>query len=250
MAQPTASSIIGNNISDNRGAGVHLTTSGQLYTGAIDQRAFSSNDVHHNAVEGASCSPAEATQSSSQIVVDGPITGTDLTVPDQGCSADTSGLAPCVPCGPDPDTNCTGPNSNYDRDFLCYWGAANDGTAASRNDSQSACVSMNNPDGADSGGINNHCLWNGTQCRFAWDLGGREGIAECDSSKNRIYGYVNDPIQDPSTQRGLAAKFGAYVKARRNIWGPGGPFNGIFESAEGNSRIDANDDCGSSSTCP
>ena len=251
VAQPTASTILSNNIFNNRGAGVHLGPSAQRYIGDADQQAFSANDVHHNAVEGTSCSPAEATQTSSQIVVDGPITGTDPSVTNQpGCLGDTSGVAPCVPCGADPDSNCMGPNSNMTGDFVCYWGASNDGTATTSNDSQAECNAMNNPNGAESGGVNNHCLWNGTQCRLAWDMGGREGVESCDSSRNRIFGYVNDQNQDPSTQKGLAAHFGAYVKARRNVWGTGGSINGIFESAASDSRIDPNDDCGSISTCP
>lgn len=254
VAQATSSTIVSNNIYDNRGAGVHLGTSTQRYIVGPDERTFSSNDVHHNAVTGEGCVPATASQADSQIVVDGPISGTDPTVSNQsasGCPTDTDGGVPCVPCGSDPDSNCMGPNSlSFDRDFICYWGAANDGTAASRNDSPTNCNQMNNPNGPDSGGINNHCLWNGTQCRFAWDMGGREGIAECDSSRNRIYGYVNDQIQNPASQKGLAAKFGAYVRARRNTWGSGGPLNGIYEDTSSDSRIDPDDDCGSISTCP
>jgi len=117
-------------------------------------------------------------------------------------------------------------------------------------DTQSECNALSNPNGVSSNGINNHCVWTGVACTVAWDMGGREGTGECDSSRNRIFAYVNNPNADPSTQRGVAALNDAMVRARRNTWGVGGASNGTFEDSSSNARIDANDDCGSISTCP
>ena len=65
-----------------------------------------------------------------------------------------------------------------------------------------------------------------------------------------LYAYVNDEIftLSPFTQRGVYAQKGAYVRARRNIWGVGGPENGITPDNDPNSAIDADNDCGSGPT--
>lgn len=112
----------------------------------------------------------------------------------------------------------------------------------------STCLALNDPNEANSNGINNHCVWTGVACTVAWGLGGREGGESCDSSQNRIFAYVNDQNLDPATQKGISAFNGANVNARRNTWGSGGATNGVFASP--GSVIDPNDDCGSISTCP
>lgn len=115
-------------------------------------------------------------------------------------------------------------------------------------DTLSECVGLNNPNGILSNGVNNHCAWTGTTCTVAWDMSGRSGVESCDSSRNRIFAYVNDQNASQSTQKGVAALNGAIVGARRNVWGSGGPGNATF--SEFGSLIDSSDDCGSISTCP
>ena len=267
----TATTILSNNIYGNAGAGTYIKRGFQKALGYVDRRTVSANDTHHNAVTPADqCSVALADEFQSQMVWDGRIGQTDdsVTVTPQNqanCTVNPTNGS-CVPCGPalpnsvdGASTQCIGPNSNYEADYRCFWGlddglpladVEDNGVASERNDSQAECLAMNNPNSPESDGVNNHCLWNGTQCRIAWDMGGREGVEACDSSRNRIFAYVNDQNEDPFGQKGVAATNGAYVRARRNIWGSGGAVNGIFENSIGNSRVDPNDDCGSISTCP
>jgi hypothetical protein len=229
VTAPTASMILGNNIYDNGQGGVHFSRSSQRYDENSQlQRTFSGNDVHHNAVSGTSCHFSSADQTVSQIVFDGPIAGTDPTVSDTGPT-------------PGPDEVA------YPLDHRCYWGQS---VADGRITSAIACNNLNDPGDSfpDSGGISNHCLWNGTQCRLAWDVGGEEGSFSCDSGVNRIFAYVNDPIVSQQTQKGIYATNGAYVRARRNIWGTGGASEGFF--ADSFAEIDTENDCGAISICP
>ena len=230
----TGSTILSNNVFNNRGPGLHMSTSRQISLENPDRRTIAGNDFHHNAVTGSPdvCTAQAADQSSSQVVFDGPVSGTDPVV---------SNMAPDI--GPDPQL--------YPLDYRCYWGA-DDSDAVT---TLAACNNVNNPGPTfedESGGINNHCLWNGTQCRLAWEFGGTEGTAECDSSRNRTYAYINDITAPgaPATQRGVFATNGAYVRARRNIWGVLGPNSGVFADDTEDARIDADNDCGSISTCP
>jgi hypothetical protein len=224
VTAPTASMILANNIYDNGQGGVHFSRSSQRYQDNAERRSFNANDVHHNAVVGTPCVPAAADQTASQIVFDGPIVGTDPTVSDAGPNP-----------GPDPLA--------YPLDHRCYWGqSVGDGRITTGTD----CVNMSDPGSPDSGGINNHCLWNGTQCRFAWDVGGEEGPS-CVGT-NRIFAYVNDPVGPQDTQKGIFATNGAYVRARENSWGPGGGLNGFYANA--GAIVDYNNECGPLSTCP
>jgi len=115
-------------------------------------------------------------------------------------------------------------------------------------DTAAECNALSDPTGPQSNGRNNHCMWTGASCVVAWDMGGTEGSVECDSSRNRIFAYVNDANDDPSTQKGVFATNGAYTRARRNTWGVGGANNGTFEDQS--SQIDSNNDCGAIATCP
>jgi hypothetical protein len=212
---------------------MHFSTSYQIAIPNPDRRTISSNEIHHNAITGSPdvCTAQAADQSASQVIFDGPVSGTDPTVSNEG-----------VDIGPD--------QALYPLDYRCYWGADD----SDRVTTLAECNSLGNPGDTfpESGGINNHCIWNGTQCRLAWDVGGTESTGPCDSSTNRIFAYINDPLAPgaPSTQRGVFATNGAYVRARRNIWGTLGPTSGYFADASNDARVDPDNDCGSVATCP
>jgi len=231
-ARRTESAILSNNVHDNTGPGLYARRSFQKALATADRRTVSANDFHHNSVVGTNaCTPAEADESASQVVFDGPVGGTDPTVSDV-----------VDPIGPDPE---------FTEDYRCYWGADDtNGRTLTLTD----CNNLGNPGPTfpESGGVANHCLWNGTQCRVAWDIGGVESQQACDSSQNRIFAYVNDPAAPgaPATQRGVFATNGAYVRARRNTWGVGGATNGVVGDVATGARVDSDNDCGSISTCP
>lgn len=223
----TAHRLLANNIYSNAQSGIHIRTSHQWYTDTPDRRAMSSNDVHHNGVQGAGCVVGADVQIASQIIFDGPIATADPAV--------SSSV---------PDT---GPNpTDYPEDHRCYFGA----DTSARIQTAEACNSLNDPSGPESDGVNNHCVWNGSQCRIAWQAGGTEELGACGSASNRIFAYVNDPGAPPATQRGIFATGGAYVNARRNWWRLGGIADNVFVDAASGSLVDADNACGTVSSCP
>ncbi len=229
VAARTGSTILDNNVYNNALSGLYMSTSTQVSVLTDDRRTISSNQFHHNAVTG-QCTHDTGDQVASQVVFDGPVSGTDPSVSDVAPNA-----------GPDPVL--------YPLDYRCYWGADD----SDRVDTHAACNNVNRPGPTfadESGGISNHCMWNGTQCRLAWDIGGTESSGICDSTLNRIYAYVNDGIMDPATQRGVYASNGAYVRARFDTWGVLGPFAGVYADQNSDAQVDSDNDCGSVSTCP
>lgn len=227
----TTSKILANNIYGNRGSGVYIKTSYQDYftNNFREDRAFSSNDVHRNAVtpvETNVCTAAAgARQSASQIVFDGPIATMDLD------------FDPAM--GPDATA--------YPDDSACYWGPDPGATPIA---TEAECNNLNNPAPAFGDGVIRHCIWNGSQCRIAWDMGGTESSGSCDSARNRVWNYVNLPISTQTTQRGVAALNGAYVRARRNQWGAGGADDASAVDSGFGSVVDAENPCpGTETSC-
>lgn len=222
----TTSTIVANNIYANRGSGVYIKTSYQGFDSL--HLAFAANDIHRNAV-----TPLEtnvcvyelgAAQSASQIVFDGPVANTDLNF-------DTA----------------TGPDAvDYPADHACYWGPDPGATPIA---DENSCIALNDPDPQ---GTNHHCVWNQSlsQCRIAWDVGGNETISDtCDSSRNRIWNYVVNPVGSQLTQRGIAGLNGAFIRARRNQVGRGGQFNFTATDSGFGTWIDDGRICGLEATC-
>jgi hypothetical protein len=218
----TATTILSNNVYNNGGPGLFIRRSQQKPTATADRRTISANDVHHNAVDVDTCMAPGAVQSFSQIHFEGPVLTTD------------------------PDDTAVGvADGSHPADTLCLLGADLTDPPLS----QSECARMSDANDVISGGINNHCLWLGTQCRVGWDVAGSAGTGECGTSDNRIFAYVNNPNLSAYTQKGLVADDGARVLARRNTWGVLGPDNGTYATSGSNSRIDFEDACSTISTC-
>jgi hypothetical protein len=214
----TANAIVANNIYNNRDGGIVMRTSDQKVLG--DGRTFNSNDVHHNAVTGMCTATSGAVQTASQIVFDGPIATFDP--------------APDPDTGPDPTT--------YPDDHRCYWGVGGDAPISSHSD----CNLMNSPTLAPdiSGGVVNRCIWNGWQCRISWWMSQEHGPSQCSSARNRVFNYINNlAVGSALTQRGVAAINGAYVNARRNLWGAGGAPDATATDATSGSKIVADNAC-------
>jgi hypothetical protein len=216
VTAPTHSNIAGNNIFNNDGSGISMKTSYQRPLPGEDRRVITSNDVHHNAVVGDGCSTLDDVQTASQIVFDGKVMGSDPASP---------------------------PNAgSFPDDYACY---QNGGVPVP----EFNCDRMNDPEDVLSGGVNNHCIWTGTECRLAWDMSGTVGTGECGTSDNRIFAYINHPVEAEITQKGVVATNGAYVLARRNTWGVGGADNGTHAASGTNSEIDFEEACATISTC-
>jgi len=237
----TWSQILGNDIHDNRGSGVHLSTSFQKSTPTPERRTFSGNDVHHNAVIGG-CTPETGSQSAAQIAVEGPVGGSDPEVPSP---PEPMPWPPTADYGPDPVA--------YPMDFLCHWSYTFTGFPVA---TEEECNNVNNPAlefWELSGGYNNHCIWQGTRCRLAWDLGGTEGSGPCGSSSNRVFAYVADPDLPRFTQTGVSlGGFDARVRARRNFWRPGEEYPERCAYSPGSDwvNLDCSASCGNLLSCP
>ncbi len=93
-ARRTTSTIVGNNVHDNRRSGIYFLPSFLGFTGP-DGLAIAGNDVHHNAVTPAgACAPGVATQSAAQIVFEGFV------------AVDAPAAAACHPPGVDTKAEC------------------------------------------------------------------------------------------------------------------------------------------------
>ena len=217
----TATTILSNNIFNNGGPGMFVRRSQQKPIATQDRRTISSNDVHHNAIAGASCQPADV-QTFSQVHFEGKIILADPDITPEGLS-----------------------DGSHPADTICYLGA----DLIDPPLSETQCDRMNDPEDPIAGGINNHCLWTGTQCRVAWDMAGTVGTGECGTSDNRIFAYVNNPSTSAYTQKGVVADDGAFVLARRTTWGVGGADNGTYATSGSDSEIDFEDACSTISTC-
>lgn len=218
-AAATWSAILSNNIFNNRSSGLYVSTSYQKYSEELsDRRTIAGNDVHHNAVIGACTAASGAQQSASQIVFDGPIASSDPSFADEA-----------------------GPDLDYPDDRACFFTVG-----GARILTEAECVSMNDPNPVYepvNGGVVRHCVWNGYQCRVAWEAGGKESSSFCDSTPNRIFNYINHPVMPPTTQRGVAALHGAVVRARRNTWGAGGSDDAVATDSGFGSLVDAENPC-------
>ena len=224
---------------------IFVIRSQQKSVSTEDRRVISSNQVHHNAITGAGCTAGVDFEQWSQIIFEGRIILSDPDKLDAGIR-----------------------DLQYPMDTACYLGRSDPGLDAAspgpiRNGgdplSETQCERVNDPEDVDfSGGINNHCLWTGSQCRIAWDMGGTTGTGDCGASDNHIFAYVNNSNSPPFTQKGLVANAqigvadsGAFVKARANTWGTGGDTNATFAVAGSGAEIDHEDSCGTHTpACP
>jgi hypothetical protein len=241
----TGATILSNNIFDNHGPGIFVIRSQQKSVSTQDRRVISSNQVHHNAITGAGCTAGVDFEQWSQIIFEGRIILSDPDKQDVGIR-----------------------DLQYPMDTACYLGRSDPGLdnpspGPIRNGgdplSETQCERVNDPEDVDfSGGINNHCLWTGTQCRIAWDMGGTTGTGDCGASDNHVFAYVNNSNSPPFTQKGLVANAqigvpdsGAFIKARANTWGTGGDTNATFAVAGSGAEIDHEDSCGTHTpACP
>jgi hypothetical protein len=215
----TATTILANNIFNNGGPGMFIRRSQQKPTATADRRTISSNDIHHNAIAGVGCAAADV-QSYSQVHFEGPVITTDPDITPEGLE-----------------------DGSHPADLTCFLGADLIAPALS----ESECERMTDPEDLISGGVNNHCLWTGTQCRVAWDMAGASG--DCGSSDNRIFAYVDNFSAPDYTQKGLVSDDGARVLARRNTWGVGGSDNATHVVSGTDGEIDFGDSCGTVSIC-
>jgi hypothetical protein len=233
----TTTTILTNNIHSNRGSGVYLKSSSQGFVGVDLEQGFSGNLVHRNSVlpseQNVCTTLGGAVQSASQIVFDGPVAGSDPTVPE--------------PPGVPPDDPSRGPDlEEYPDDYVCYWSHIPLGRNIT---TEVECNLMNDPSDINplSGGIVNHCVWDSGpgQCRFGWDIGGSEFTinAMCDATRNSVWNYVNRAGAPMLTQRGVIAVNGAKVRARRNTWGAGGAADGVALDSGFGSWIQAGHQC-------
>jgi hypothetical protein len=236
----TYSTIVANNIYQNRSYGMHLRSSYQLSRDGMGLEYIASNDVHRNGVSGTGCTAASgASESHPQVLFEGRVGG-------------------AAPFAPEPPTEIFGwgpDRIQYPQDYRCYWGSDAPNLPSSEKTSNAEeCSLINNPAPEYqelSKGINNRCVWSPGfgQCRVGWDIAGVEGGIVCGSSRNRIFNYINNSIGNELTQRGVAAINGAVVRARRNFWGAGGASSATAVDSNSGSHIDPNSSCGVETTC-